>query len=153
MMWEIMEGTLQKSKSGPLTASFRLWPIDMDVYGHMNNANYFRVAELARWRQTAQSGLLPVSIRERYMFLIAEQSVRYYKPIMPLQCFVVRSEMSTEGKWIHYDHYFQSDASAQAKVFAHIKMKAVVKLPSGLTVLPEEVLSKCPGIRAWFAQK
>ena len=33
-----------------LRARFRLYPINMDVYGHMNNACYLRVAELSRWR-------------------------------------------------------------------------------------------------------
>jgi acyl-ACP thioesterase len=30
-------------------AQFRLWPIDIDLFGHMNNASYIRVAELSRW--------------------------------------------------------------------------------------------------------
>ena len=30
-------------------APFRLWPMDIDLFGHMNNASYVRVAELSRW--------------------------------------------------------------------------------------------------------
>lgn len=30
-------------------APFRLWPTDLDFFGHMNNASYIRVAELSRW--------------------------------------------------------------------------------------------------------
>lgn len=30
-------------------APFRLWPTDMDIFFHMNNASYVRVAELSRW--------------------------------------------------------------------------------------------------------
>jgi hypothetical protein len=28
---------------------YRCWPIDLDIFLHMNNAMYFRIAELSRW--------------------------------------------------------------------------------------------------------
>lgn len=34
-------------------APFRLWPTDIDFFGHMNNASYIRVAELSRWSVTS----------------------------------------------------------------------------------------------------
>ncbi len=149
MLGQLVAGAIARTNNGTLRARFRLYPIDCDVYGHMNNANYFRVAELARWRQTSQSGLLAVSLRERWMFLIAEQSIKYIRSIQPFQQYYIRSVLTVESKWIFYDHYFESSDGDDAKLFAHIRMKAVVKRPDGKTVQPSEVEDKCPGIRAW----
>jgi acyl-CoA thioesterase FadM len=98
---QMAAGTMLGAKPGKqaLSVSFRLWPVDMDIYGHMNNACYIRVAELSRWRQSAESGLLMASVRKGWMFLIAEQSIVYTKPIMPLSQYTVRSNITTDGKW------------------------------------------------------
>jgi len=156
MINQMAIGLINRSrKATELTVGFRCLPIDMDVYGHMNNANYFRVAELARWRQTAQSGLLVLSIKEGWMFLIAEQTVNYYKPILPFKPFSVRSSISTDDKWILYEHHFESPPCREGEVptiHARIRLRAVVKQVNGKTVQPEEVLGRCPDIRAWLSK-
>ena len=50
---------------GQVTArrmAFRCWPVDLDMYLHLNNANYLRVAELSRWKQMAMTGLVTKSL-------------------------------------------------------------------------------------------
>jgi acyl-CoA thioesterase FadM len=151
MMGEILIGAVYRFRVGaPLSATFRLWPIDTDIYMHMNNAQYLRIAELSRWRQFSQGGMLVPCLQHGWMFLIAEQTVRYIKPITPFQKYVVRSEITVNGKWIHYEHFFQSNENSDSTLFAHIKMRAVIKRPSGQTVLPEELLERCPDVRKWI---
>ena len=136
--------------SGVESFSTYLHPTLILVVGHCNNACYFRLAELARWRQIAQSGLLFPSIKNKWMFLIAEQTIAYKKPILPFRKFVVRSEIKMDGKWIYYDHYFQSSPDTSTAIqYAHIQMKSVIKKPNGKTVMPDEVLSAVPALRAW----
>ena len=141
--------------TSPPPAEFRLWPLDMDVYMHMNNACYLRVAELARWRQLGQAGMLGPSIKHGWMFLIAEQTVQYIRPILPLQRFNVRSEiLVTEDKWLHYNHYFEApkgDKGLAPEQYAHIELKAVVKRTSGKTVKVSELLEQCPDASLWMA--
>lgn len=151
MLAQLTAGAL--SKSSPSTnAKFRCWPIDWDVYLHMNNACYFRVAELARWRQSTQAGMFGVAIQKRWMFIVVEQNIRYCKPILPFQSYVVRSEMRVlDGKFTEYQHYFQANERADAQVFAQITMRCVVKHASGKTVTPAEVIETCPSILRWLA--
>lgn len=141
------------SKSSPsIIAKFRCWPIDLDVYMHMNNACYFRVAELARWRQSTQAGLFGVAIQKRWMFIVVEQNIRYHKPILPFQRYFVRSEMRVlDGKFTEYQHFFQANERADSLVYAQITMRCVVKHASGKTVTPAEVIETCPGILRWLA--
>ena len=130
----------------------------------MNNACYFRVAELARWRQTTQGGMLGPFLRNGWMFIIAEQQVTYKRPILPFQRFTVHSEISLDGKWIIYDQFFLHTGSGSAQFlrevnhttqpiqYAHIRLKAVVKKSNGRTVMPEEVLRACPNVSAWIKE-
>ena len=43
---------------------FRCYPIDMDTNLHINNACYFRVAELSRWRVFPESNMYRLSIEK-----------------------------------------------------------------------------------------
>ena len=43
---------------------FRCYPIDMDTNLHINNACYFRVAELSRWRVIPESNMYKLSIEK-----------------------------------------------------------------------------------------
>jgi len=43
--------TINRMKKIPTTdVAFRCYPIDIDTYLHMNNSQYLRIAELARWK-------------------------------------------------------------------------------------------------------
>merc|ERR1712146_279405 len=126
---------------------FRCYPVDWDVYMHMNNRNYFAVAELARWRSSAASGILQYGVEKGYMFLVVEQSIKYHRSIKPFERFTVVTdvELLPGNKFMIYTHTFENDTSQEnlrAKekvVFAEIKMKAVVKQQNGKTVPASEI--------------
>ena len=132
--------------------SFRCYPIDWDVYLHMNNRNYFAVAELARWRSSAASGILQYGVEKGYMFLVVEQSIKYLRPIKPFEKFVVSTEVELlpGDKYMMYTHTFEKDLSGGKlnekgkRPFAEIKMKAVVKEQNGKTVPASEIANFSP---------
>ena len=96
--------------------------------------SYFRVAELARWRIFPDSGVLSFNWR----FLVVDQNIKYLRPIQPFQSFLVTSTVSSsENKWLHYRHTFESlPVIGQEPVeFAIVELKAVIKEPSGKTVI------------------
>jgi len=127
-----------------VTAPFRCYPLDIDVFGHMNNANYIRVAELARWRMLTESNLLTYMLKRRLMFLLVEQTVKYDRPIMPFQSYNVQTSVKvcSEDKWVYYTHIFEEanpSSSDSPKVYARIEAKTVMKLSNGKTLKPSEV--------------
>ena len=125
---------------------FRCWPIDLDTYLHMNNANYLRVAELSRWRFFPPSGLFASSIKKGWMFLAVEQTITYLKPINPFQRYVVSTKMAhKDNKWLLYEHTFQQHPGdvkpgQDPTRFAVINLRAVLKERSGKTVRPAELV-------------
>ena len=141
-----------RGQAGAAPMPFRCYPVDLDIYGHMNNASFLRVAELCRWKQMAMTGLVTKSLQEGWMFIIAEQSIRYSKPVNPFQRYSIRSELAVDGKWVLYHHYFESASSQKSgerRLFAHIEMRAVVKHVSGKTIQPSEILAQVPDLASW----
>ena len=111
ILYHVAAGTAKKVKINKdlkcVDVDFRCWPVDIDIFFHMNNAKYIRVAELARWHITPATGIL--TARERHLFLAVEQRIQYFKPIAPFQKYTVRTTLSyspDDNKWLHYNHAF-----------------------------------------------
>lgn len=143
---QIMLGSIKKIPiTSPYQVPFRCWPLDMDLFMHLNNASYFRVAELARWRMFPQSNMTSFA---GSMFLVVEQSIKYIRPIGPFQSYVVSTKLSSsDDKWIHHEHTFQQHPKDVKKgkepaVFAVIDCKAVVKEKSGKTIRPSQIVQQ-----------
>jgi len=130
--------------------AFRCYPIDLDTYLHMNNANYLRVAELCRWRLFPVSGLMSQSLSKGWMFLAVEQTITYLKPIAPFQRYVVSTKMQhKDNKWLLYEHTFQQHPDdvkkdQEAVIYSVINLRAVLKERGGKTVRPATLIDSSP---------
>lgn len=148
MLGEIVRGAVAKAPTGRVhVTSYRAWPVDLDVFGHVNNAMFLRVAELARWQQAANAGLVGPMVQHGWMFLVGETLACYRKPLPAFASFVVTTETSVDqhDKWLTLRHKFSSNEGPGAKVYAEITTKAVVKHYSGRTVRPSQLLALVPG--------
>lgn len=125
---------------------FRLWPIDMDAFMHMNNASYIRIAELARWRILLDSGLHKKQFRNM-LHLVVDHDVKYFYPIMPFQSYVVRTTLSSsEGKWLKYKHEFLSakkGPTGEERVYCVVDSTCVLK-KKGKTIRIDEMADVNP---------
>ncbi len=136
--------SITSTKTAPVSydVAMRCWPIDMDIFMHMNNAMYVRCAELARWRVFPKSNMTSMS---GILFLVVDQHVAYHKPIMPFSEYIIRTTISTtENKWLHYCHTFQQDPTKvkpgqDPKIYAVVNAKAVLKEKSGKTLKIDQI--------------
>ena len=107
---------------------FRCWPIDIDLFLHMNNSKYLTIAEMTRWRMMysmGSSGLLAKS----GLFLVSEQQIQYYKAINPFQKYVVETKIEynpEDNKWLWYTHTFLSHPTNIKKDRDPIKYAVVI---------------------------
>jgi acyl-CoA thioesterase FadM len=144
----------QKKFYSCLETSFRCWPLDIDFFMHMNNANYFRIAELTRWR-TMRSLLKRVAV-DRSQVLIAAQSVTYYKPIGVFGRFLVRTHWTyvpADDRWLYGHHAFLSHPSDvrpgdEPTVYARIILKCIWKEASGKTIRISSLLDSEDELRS-----
>lgn len=129
-----------------VVATFRCWPIDT-AFGHMNNAAYFTVSEMKRWRMFTELGIFTTILGRKSLLVVADQSATYFQPIFPMREYVVSTTLKVvDGKWLHYVHSFEQHPDdvpdgSTAICFAKVKVKAVMKEYSGKTVKPSEFIS------------
>ena len=145
-------GPLAKAKKAGesisvVIAAFRCWPID-SAFGHMNNGQYFTVAELNRWRLFTELGLMPVIWKKKALLIVSEQSAVYTAPILPMREYVVSTTVKiTDDKWLHYTHSFEQHPDdvpdgLEPVRYAVVQVKAVLKESGGgKTVKPSELIA------------
>jgi acyl-CoA thioesterase FadM len=154
---QIALGTIKPLPSkSPYLVNFICWPIDIDMFLHMNNSSYLRVAELARWRYLYSSKFLSDPQLNRLLFLVVEQKCVYKKPIMPFQRFTVSTTItSSEDKWLNYTQKFLQHPSSVKPgkdpiEYAVVEVTAVVKEKSGKTFRPSQIIERSPWAKAVF---
>lgn len=157
---QVLKGYLSPPKvSGKkVVIPYRCYPIDIDAFFHMNNANYLLNAELSRWRTLPAGNLLPRAMsKEGLLFLAAENKVKYMQPIEPWQRYVISTTctVDSEDKWFYYKHTFQQhpdDVKGKAKKFATIDLKAVVKQRNGKTIKPSTLIDESEFYQQWVTR-
>lgn len=122
----------------------------------MNNANYLLNAELARWRTLPAGSLISrAASKEGLLFLAAENNVKYIRPIDPMQKYVISTTCKVEAgedKWFYYRHTFEEhpdDVKGEAKKFAVVDLKAVVKQRNGKTIKPSVLIEESEFYQDW----
>lgn len=145
--------TVSADKAVKLT--FRCYPIDIDTFFHMNNAKYLLNAELSRWRTLPATSIISrLTSKKGMLFLAAENNVQYFRPIKPMQRYIISTTcfIDKEDKWFYYTHTFQEhpdDVDQEARTFAVVKLKAVVKQRDGKTIKPSVLMEESEFYKNW----
>lgn len=131
-----------------VTIFYRCWPIDMDLFMHMNNSAYVRVAEYSRWRFSPQLLFSEKEnkIRGNYLFLVTANDAVYKKSIQGMTKYAITTTLSTsDDKWLKYKHIFHkgktedADRIVDEDIYCIVNTTAVFKEKSGKTFRPSEL--------------
>lgn len=89
----------------------RAWPWECDFNQHLNNANYVRNAELARWQWLAASGRLREFYSHGMAFVVGSQRVVHLKPIAFASAYEIRTQLvGIDSGWLYVSQeFFQRD--------------------------------------------
>jgi len=72
--------------------TFRVLPIDTEFMA-MNAGRYFNFMELSQQNCNQRAGFLKLAIKHGWWVVVRSQCMSYYKPIMIMQQFEVRSQV------------------------------------------------------------
>ncbi|HVI50710.1 MAG TPA: thioesterase family protein [Candidatus Sulfotelmatobacter sp.] len=126
---------------GPSMLSFRVWPHDLDINVHMNNARYMALMDLGRLDLIVRSGLWRTVFREGWQPVIAAALVRFKKPLKPFQPFTLTSRViSWDDRWIYIEHIIATDRA----VACHAVVRGAF-VRKGVVIPPQEVVSRTGG--------
>lgn len=134
----------QVARDGQLVSRLRrrVWPHEVDINRHMNQAVYAQVMELGRvdwllrsgaWRRWQEAGVKPV---------VAEQHIVYRRELTPLASYLLDTRaVSVDGRLLSYEHHLLLGERVAAR--------GVVKLifigPQGV-LAPDAVPALCEGL-------
>lgn len=133
---------------------FRVWPNDLDINVHMNNARYLALMDLGRFDLIARCGLWRPMVAKRWQAVIGGALVRYRRPLAPFRRFTLTSRMLCwDDRWIYIEHRIEA-----AGVPSCLAVVRAAFLDGGSIVPPPRVAAELgfrgpvPPVPAWAGQ-
>ena len=125
------------------TLHMRVWPHDIDLNLHLNNARYLAVMDYARTHLLARTRLLEHLIRARWTPLVGAVWMTYRRSLPLFARFTIASRLTCwDEKWFYLEQTFIGRDGLAAVGW----VKAVLRDPNG-NLEPQRVLETIePGI-------
>jgi len=117
--------------------TMRVWPADLDTFGHMNNGRYLTLMDLGRNNIAIRSGLAKLWLKRKWSPLLGGATIRYRRPLEPFQRYELRTRiLCWDDKWFYLEQRFTRGAD----VYAVAIVKALLMGPEG-KVPPVEIFT------------
>ena len=85
----------------------RVWPNDIDLNLHMNNARYLSVMDYARTHLLARTGLLQHIVRSRWQPLVGAVWMTYRRSLPLFSAFSIASRLVCwDDRWFYIEQVF-----------------------------------------------
>ena len=126
---------IEKSKN---SLRLRVLPNDIDINLHMNNGRYLTICDLTRVDMFIRTGLAKTMIKEKWIPVISEHTMKYKKALKVFQKYTIKMEITGwDEKSFKMLHTFIADE----RVVAEGTSCGVILSKSGV-IPPEEVMKK-----------
>jgi len=119
LLWQL-RGQPPADLLAELVLDLRVWPTDLDAFGHMNNGRYLTLMDLGRFAVMKRTGLLAAARANRWLPLVRGIEIEYLRPLMPWQRFRLHTRLiSWDRKWVYLEHRFVAGDTLHAR--AHVR--------------------------------
>ena len=86
----------------------RVWPIDLDINMHMNNARYLSVMDLGRTDWIVRSGAWRLMRRDKMAPVVGGCLVRYRRSLRPFETYLLKTRLlGWDERWIYVEQIMQ----------------------------------------------
>jgi len=136
----------------------RIWPSDLDIWGHVNNGRYLTLMDHGRLDHGLRTGLIPAMVKRRCRPLLGGVSVQYRREVRAFErCTLVTQLAAWDEKWLYYEQRLErrGELCARALVSAVLKEGRKTLPPAELfaqmaeqttsPVAPAALLASWPG--------
>jgi acyl-CoA thioesterase FadM len=135
-----LAGSVTRPRVGALEAvrmPLRVWPTDLDTYGHVNNGRYLTLMDMGRLEWGLRTGLAVAMLRRRWYPVLGAASVEFRRELRAFQrCELVTRLAAWDDKWFFFEQHMEH----AGQVHARAVVRGVTKL-GRQTVPPAEVLA------------
>lgn len=86
---------------------FRVWPHDLDAFGHMNNGRYLQIMDVARTEWMIQTGVAGAIRKHHWSPILGGSVIRYRHSLKLMQHYCVRTRLlGWDHRWFYLEHCF-----------------------------------------------
>jgi acyl-CoA thioesterase FadM len=86
---------------------FRVWPTDIDAFGHMNNGRYLQIMDVARARWLWRTGVIPAMWRNGWKVALGGNLTRFRHPLKLMDRYDVTTRLVCwDRRWFYLEHVF-----------------------------------------------
>ena len=136
----LLRAALPRPRIGLLDESlvpFRVWPTDLDLNLHLNNARYLSLMDIGRFEMLSRAGMLRGFARNRWYPIVGAVMLRFRRSLDPWQKFELRTRIvGWDEKWFYLEQRFER----AGELHAYGLVRAVIR-SAGATVPTTAVLS------------
>jgi len=119
----------------------RVLPNDIDINLHMNNGRYLTICDLTRVDMFIRTGLAKTMIKEKWIPVISEHTMKYKKGLKLFQKYTVKMEVTG---WDEKSFKMLHTFIVRERVVAEGTSLGVIVSKTGV-VSPENVMKKVAG--------
>jgi acyl-CoA thioesterase FadM len=134
----------------------RVWPNDLDLWGHVNGGRYLTMSDLGRLDLFVRAGFFQAARKEGWVLPIGGAAVRFRRPLRLLQRVELRTRViGWDDRW----GYLSTEFLRGGKVVATVVARGLAQDRSGTSVSMDAVFARLgwdsepprvsPAIRAW----
>jgi acyl-CoA thioesterase FadM len=114
----------------------RVWPHDLDLWGHVNGGRYLTLSDLGRLDFSIRTGLFAVVRRHRWTMPMGAAALRFRRPLRLFHtCELHTRLLGWDDKW----GYMETRFVRNDRTVATVVNKAMVRGPDG-TIFPKQLL-------------
>lgn len=119
----------------------RVWPHDLDLWGHVNGGRYLTMSDLGRLDFSVRTGLFALVRRRRWTMPMGAAVLRFRRPVRLFQtCELATRIVGWDEKWGYMETLFTRNGEVVATVVA----KAMVR--SRESTIPPKKLFELLGV-------
>jgi acyl-CoA thioesterase FadM len=130
LIWTLLRTAFKpRIKPGDtIEVSFRVWPNDLDINGHMNNGRYLTIADLALIEYFIRSGFLKVMLKRGWRPMLGGAMMHFRRGLLPFQRYTLRYRLAC---WDERWNYLSFEFVRAGKVAASGLSKGAAYGPQG----------------------
>ncbi len=114
----------------------RVWPNDLDLFGHMNNGRYLTLMDLGRLQIVMKSGLLRVMRKHNWYAVVAAVEMRFRRPLRLWQRYTLITEIvDWDETWFLFEQRFESAGKVYARALVQAQFRHQRERVAVVTVL------------------
>lgn len=133
-------GSISRGAAHPLDETrlqMRVWPTDVDVYGHMNNGRYLTLMDMGRWDLILRTGMFAAGAKRGWKPVLGAATVKYRRELRVLETFDLITRICC---WDHKWFFLEQSFELRGETAAWAAVKLVIK-HGRKTIAPAEMLA------------